>query len=142
MTRGRSARIVLLALGLSASGGCSTNFSLGGVEATSNRSGAAMIYADDRTTVEVVSTQVGGKNIYIPGTIVLTEGTGRVLSVYNTTDGPHGFKIAGLGIEEILPPGEEHRIELPPLSGGRVYDVQCHLHPPHRGGTLVVLPGR
>ncbi len=99
-------------------------------------------FADDRTTLQVVSTNVGGKNVYIPATLVVTAGKGQTLSLFNTTDMPHGFAIAGLGIQEILPPGAEHAVALPDLEGGNVYHVHCHLHPPHRTGTLVVLHGR
>jgi len=99
-------------------------------------------FADDRTTIQVVSTNVGGKNVYIPDTMVVTAGKGQTLSVFNTTDMPHGFAIAGLGIQEILPPGTEHPIALPELEGGNLYHVHCHLHPAHRTGTLMVLHGR
>ena len=96
-------------------------------------------FQDARTTVEVVSTLIGGKNVFLPGTIVLTEGEGRALSFFNTTDTPHGMTIPALGIREILPAGEEYLVKLPPLKGGNVYAVECHLHPPHRGAALVVL---
>ena len=96
-------------------------------------------FQDDRSSVEVISTRIGGKNIYLPGTIVLTEGEGRTLSFFNTTDTPHGMTIPALGIREVLPPGEEFLVKLPPLEGGHVYAVECHLHPPHRGAVLVVL---
>ncbi len=97
-------------------------------------------FADDREVIQVVSTNTQGKNVYIPSTIVATAGKGQVLSVYNTTEMPHGFAIDGLGIEEILPPGAEHRIVLPELTGNTVHHVRCHLHPAHRTGTLLVLP--
>ena len=59
-------------------------------------------FGDDRTTLEVISAKVGGKNIFIPGTWVVTEGEGLVLSFFNTTDTPHGMSIPALGIAEIL----------------------------------------
>ena len=96
-------------------------------------------FSDDRTTVEMVSTNIGGKNVYVPSTVVLIAGEGRALSVFNTTDVPHGFTIPALGIEVVLPSKEEFVVELPALEPG-VYDMQCHLHPPHRGATLLVLP--
>jgi heme/copper-type cytochrome/quinol oxidase subunit 2 len=95
--------------------------------------------ADDFDTVQVVSTNVQGKNVYIPSTIVLTSGKSYKLSLFNTTDVPHGFSIAGLGVENILPPQQEYVIELPPLEEGKLHRIHCHLHPAHRGGTLVVL---
>ena len=99
-------------------------------------------YDDDRTEVQVVSVNVGGKNFFVPSTIVLTAGTGRKLSLFNTTDIPHGFAIPALGVEVVVPPGVETPIELPALEGGHVYAVNCHVHPPHRTATLVVLPAR
>ncbi len=95
--------------------------------------------SDDRTTVEMISTKIGGKNVFIPSTVVLTAGEGRSLSFFNTTDIPHGFTIPALGVETVLPSKEEFVLELPALEPG-VYDLQCHLHPPHRGATLLVLP--
>jgi heme/copper-type cytochrome/quinol oxidase subunit 2 len=65
-----------------------------------------------------------------------------VLSIYNTTDIHHGFAIAGLGVEAIVPPGVEYEIALPKLEGGAVMRIHCHMHPAHRSATLVVLPGR
>jgi hypothetical protein len=99
-------------------------------------------FADERTQVQVISALVGGKNVFIPSTIVLTSGSGRSLSVFNTTDQPHGLAIPGLGIEVVLTPGQEYVVELPTLEGGRIHAINCHLHPPHRSATLVVVPSR
>jgi len=99
-------------------------------------------YTSDVSEVQVISAEVGGKNVYIPSTIVVTAGKPQTLSIFNTTDKPHGFAIKGLSIEAVLNPGEETRIELPNLKGGEIYTISCQLHPPHRHGTLVVVPGR
>jgi hypothetical protein len=99
-------------------------------------------FSDERTQVQVITTNIGGKNVFVPSTIVVTSGVGRSLSFFNTTDQPHGMAIPGLGIEVILKPGEEYVVELPTLEGGRIYAINCHLHPPHRSATLVVLPSR
>ena len=96
-------------------------------------------YSDDRELVEMVSTLMGGKNVFVPSTVVFTKGEGRTLSLFNTTDIPHGFQIPALGVEAVLPSREEFVIDLPALSPG-VYAIQCHLHPPHRSATLLVLP--
>ncbi|NNL67185.1 MAG: hypothetical protein HKP30_13140 [Myxococcales bacterium] len=104
---------------------------------------AAGGFADDRSVIQVVSSNVQGKNVYIPSTLVVTAGKGQSLSVFNTTDVPHGFEIPGIGVQEILPPKTEHPIALPAgLEGGNVYHIQCHLHPAHRTGTLLVLPAK
>jgi heme/copper-type cytochrome/quinol oxidase subunit 2 len=102
----------------------------------------AVGYLDERPLVQVVTTNVGGKNFFVPSTIVVTAGSGRKLSIFNTTDAPHGFAIPSLGIELVLPPGVETPVDLPPLEAGHIYAINCHLHPPHRGASLVVLPAR
>ena len=134
-------RLGLLLLLASSLGGVSC-FSLtmgdGAVSATEVSGGVA--FRDDRTIVEVVTTQVGGKNIFIPSTIVLPEGSGHALSFFNTTDTPHGLKIPALGVEVVLQPGVEQVVELPDLEPGLLLAVQCHLHPPHRSATLMVVP--
>jgi heme/copper-type cytochrome/quinol oxidase subunit 2 len=97
-------------------------------------------FATDSTNLQVVSAVVGGKNVFVPSTIVVTAGTPYTLSVYNGTDGPHGFAIAGAGVEVILQPKEEAEIPLPALEAGNLYRVHCHLHGAHRAATLVVVP--
>lgn len=99
-------------------------------------------FASDVSTIQVVTTQVGGKNVFIPSTIVVTGGTPHRLSIFNTTDTPHGFRIPALGIETVVMHQQETELELPALEGGNVYGINCHLHPAHRTATLVVLPPR
>jgi hypothetical protein len=99
-------------------------------------------FDSELTQVQMISARVGGKNIFIPSTVVVTSGSGRSLSIFNTVDQPHGFSIPSLGIEVVLPPGEEYVLELPTLEGGQIHAINCHLHPPHRGASLVVLPAR
>jgi len=99
-------------------------------------------FQSDVSEVQVITAVVGGKNVYIPSTIVVTAGRPQTLSVFNTTDKPHGFAIKGLSIEVVLYPGEETPIELPALKSSEIYTIGCQLHPPHRTATLVVVPGR
>jgi len=101
---------------------------------------AETAYVSDQSVVQVVSTNVQGKNVYIPSTIVVVAGKPHTLSFFNTTEVPHGFRVDGLDIETVLPAQEEHEFALPALEGGKVYHVHCQLHPAHRTGTLVVLP--
>lgn len=92
--------------------------------------------------IQVITALVGGKNVFIPSTIVVAPGVANTLSIFNTVDKPHGFRIPALGIEAVLPPQEEFTVELPPLEGGKLFEINCHLHPPHRTATLVVMPER
>lgn len=113
---------------------------LAGTSAPSGARGEG--FTDDRSAVQVVSAKVGTKNVFVPSTIVVTAGKGRTLSVFNDTDTPHGFKIAALGVEVVLLPGQETKIDLPPLEGGHLYEINCQLHAPHRHATLVVLDAK
>jgi plastocyanin len=97
-------------------------------------------FQSDVSTVQMVSALVGGKNVYIPSTVAVAAGKPHTLSIYNTTEQPHGFAIEGLDVEAILPANEEYTIPLPALEGGRIYRIHCQLHVPHRAATLVVLP--
>jgi hypothetical protein len=99
-------------------------------------------FSSDVDTIQIVSANVGGKNVFIPSTIVVTGGKPVTLSIFNTTDIPHGFAIPGIKVETVLPVNEEHAVKLPALEGGHVYQVNCQLHPAHRTATLVVLPGK
>ena len=92
----------------------------------------------DTDVVEVVSTNVQGKNVFIPSTIVVEAGEPQVLSIFNTTDTPHGFSIVAADIHEVLPVRQEHRVELPAMKPG-IYAVHCQLHPPHRSARLLVV---
>ena len=88
--------------------------------------------------IEMVSTNVQGKNVYIPGMIVMTAGKPHTITVFNTTDTPHGFTIEGTGVEAVLPPKVEHKVEVPSLRPG-IYRIDCQLHPPHRSAQLLVV---
>jgi hypothetical protein len=115
---------------------------IGGCSIHGHASQTVAGYQSDVSEVQVVSAVVGGKNIFIPSTIVVTAGRPQTLTIFNTTDKPHGFAIKGLSIETVLYAGEETRVELPALEGSEIYTIGCQLHPPHRTATLVVVPGR
>lgn len=92
----------------------------------------------DDPVIQVVSTVVGGKNVFIPSTLVVAAGKPHTLSIFNTTDKPHGFSIPSLKIMEVLPDQVEHAVKLPALEAG-IYPIHCHLHPAHRTATLLAV---
>ena len=102
----------------------------------------ALGFVDDREVVQVLNTKIGTRVTFVPATIVVTTGSDRKLSIYNDTDMPHGFRIPGLAIEAMLPAGEETVVALPPLTAPQIYEIECHLHVPHRHASLVVVPAR
>ena len=99
-------------------------------------------FTTDASTIQIVTTQIGGKNVFIPSTIVVTSGHPVKLSIFNTTDVPHGFAIPALNVATMLPAKAEQEIELPALEGHQILQIKCHLHEKHRTATLVVLPAR
>src|SRR4026207_2466603 len=70
-------------------------------------------FTSDTSTIPVVTTELGGKNEIIPATIVVTSGHPVKLSIFNTTDVPHGFAIPALNVAVVLPAKAEQEIELP-----------------------------
>ncbi len=109
-----------------------------GCRSQANPSGALAGYQSDVNEVQVISAVLGGKNVFLPSTIVVTAGRAPTLSVFNTTDKPHGFSIPKLKIMEVLPDQVEHEVKLPALEAG-IYPIHCHLHPAHRTATLLVV---
>jgi len=99
-------------------------------------------FTSDTSTIQVVTTELGGKNVFIPSTIVVTSGHPVKLSVFNTTDVPHGFAIPALNVAVVLQPKAEQEIELPALEDHQILQIKCHLHEKHRTATLVVLPAK
>jgi len=92
----------------------------------------------DPDVIHVVSSNVQGKNVFIPSTIVVEAKKGQTLSIFNTTDTPHGFEITKLGVQFVLDPQKETEVKLPAAEEG-IYTIHCQLHPPHRNARLVVL---
>ena len=99
-------------------------------------------FTGDTGTIQVVTTELGGKNVFIPSTIVVTSGHPVKLSIFNTTDVPHGFAIPALNVATVLPPKAEQELELPAMEGHQILQIKCHLHEKHRTATLVVLPAK
>jgi heme/copper-type cytochrome/quinol oxidase subunit 2 len=107
-----------------------------------DRHGGPHGFTSDTSTIQVVTTELGGKNVFIPSTIVVTSGHPVKLSIFNTTDVPHGFAIPALNIAQVVQPKTEQEIDLPAMEGHQILQIKCHLHEKHRTATLVVLPAR
>lgn len=86
-------------------------------------------------TSYVVEIQDGSK-VFTPETRTVTGNTGTI-SVENTLDAPHGFKISELGIEEVVEANKSLTIDLDRVEPGE-YTVDCQLHAAHKHGKLVV----
>ena len=128
----RGAVIAALVIGVVAASGCA------GPER--HRRAGRHGFTGDTGTVHIVSAEIGGKNVFIPSTIAVKSGAPVIISIYNTTEKPHGFSIPALGIAEVIPVGEEYAVELPALEGHQLLQINCHLHATHRTASLIVLP--
>ena len=86
----------------------------------------------------LISALVGeGGNIWLPSTIVVKKGEEIKLKLRNVAQAEHGFSIDGLGIKEVIKPGETKEVTVKPGSEG-VLRYYCQLHPGHVGGQLMV----
>ena len=102
------------------------------------------VYAEDG---KFVAVEAGGAKFWLGGgDIDLRSGTstpGPVsFKLINKMDADHGFAIDGMGVKQVVKPGEEItvtvlRSDLAP--GVSVFKFYCHLHPAHVGGTLVIM---
>jgi nitrous oxide reductase len=60
------------------------------------------------------------------------------LTLINKLEDPHGFKIAEVGIEEVVQPKAQTTVKFTASQPG-AHRYICHIHPPHIGGQMLVL---
>ena len=98
--------------------------------------GRRRLHVATSSTIQIVSANVGGKNVFIPSTIVvIVAGKPVTLSIFNTTDVPHGFAIPGLEHRRrCCRRRQEHEVKLPALEGEQDLRHQLPAAPgaPHR----------
>lgn len=101
-------------------------------------------YAEDG---KFVAVEAGGAKFWLGGgDIDLRSGISTAgpitFKLVNKMDADHGFAIDGMGVKQVVKPGEEAtvtvlRSDLAP--GVSVFKYYCHLHAAHVGGSLLVL---
>ncbi len=79
-----------------------------------------------------------GTNIWLPASLMVEQGDAVELTIVNKLKEPHGFVIAALGIEEVIPPQAQRTVTFTAAKAG-IYDYRCPLYPPHVGGQLLVI---
>lgn len=104
----------------------------------------APAYAEDG---KFVAVEAGGAKFWLGGgDIDLRSGISTAgpitFKLINKMDADHGFAIDGMGVKQVVKPGEEVtvtvlRSDLAP--GVSVFKYYCHLHAAHVGGSLLVL---
>lgn len=88
-----------------------------------------------------VNIEYEGTKVWVPSTFIVQKGDKVRITLINKvpSDPPeHGFAIPNFGIVETVKRGEPKTIEFVADKTG-IFPLQCHLHPAHIGGQLVVV---
>lgn len=76
--------------------------------------------------------------IWLPSSLIVHEGDTVELTLINTLDVPHGFRIDTFGIEAVINAKSKSTVKFT-AKGVGLHPYVCHLHPPHIGGQILVL---
>lgn len=88
-----------------------------------------------------VNIEYEGTKVWVPSTFIVQKGDKVRITLINKvpSDPPeHGFAIPNFGIAEVVKRGEPKTVEFVADKTG-IFPIQCHLHPAHLGGQLVVV---
>lgn len=94
--------------------------------------------AGETRTFTLVNVQIGQTKIWLPSSITVYEGDEVELTLDNTLNVPHGFKLAAYNIEVVVPPQQKRTVRFTANKSG-AYPFVCQLHAAHVGGQVVVL---
>ena len=97
--------------------------------------------SDEAMSVTFVNVEYEGSKIWLPGTLIVKQGTHVTLKLINNVPSDpnqHGFAIPAYHIAEVVNRGEPKTVEFTADQAG-VFPIICQLHPAHVGGELVVL---
>jgi nitrosocyanin len=88
------------------------------------------------TVVNIETPQ--GVKVWVPESIFANEGDTVTLRLINKLDQEHGYKIEAFGIEKVVAAESAETVSFKADKDG-IFPINCHLHPPHVAGQLVVL---
>jgi len=102
-----------------------------------------MLGAGDAAAAELkkftlINVVLDGTKIWLPSSLMVHQGDEVELTLINKLDDPHGFKIADVGIEEVVQPKAQTTVKFTASQPG-AHSYICHIHPPHIGGQILVL---
>ena len=89
-------------------------------------------------TFRIVSDLLNLSNRWYPSSLTAFTGDTLVFNVTNKGAIPHGFTVEGLGIQDVLNPGQSKEFTSANVAAG-LYRYYCQLHAGHIGGQLLVL---
>jgi plastocyanin len=102
-----------------------------------------MLGAGDAAAAEpkkftLMNVVLDGTKIWLPSSLMVHQGDEVELTLINKLEDPHGFKIAEVGIEEVVQPKAQTTVTFTASQPG-AHSYICHIHPPHIGGQILVL---
>jgi len=100
--------------------------------------GVEYVAAAESKKFTLVNVVLDGTKIWLPSSLMVYQGEEVELTLINKLDDPHGFKIADVGVEEVVQPKAQMTVKFTASQPG-AYSYICHLHPPHLGGQILVL---
>ena len=86
----------------------------------------------------LITVVLDGTKIWLPSSLMVHQGEEVELTLINKLEDPHGFKIAEVGIEEVVQPKAQTTVKFTASQPG-AHSYICHIHPPHIGGQILVL---
>ena len=94
--------------------------------------------AQDSKKFTMINVIFDGTKIWLPSSLIITEGDAVELTLINKLDEPHGFQIAAFGIEEVVQPKAQTTVRFTATKNGIIPFI-CQMHPPHIGGQILVV---
>jgi len=86
----------------------------------------------------LITVDLDGTKIWLPSSIMVQQGDDVELTLINKLEDPHGFAIQAFGLEQLVPPKSQVTVQFIAAQAG-AYPYSCQLHPPHLGGSILVL---
>ena len=100
--------------------------------------GAGDAAAAESKQFTLIIVDLDGTKIWFPSSLMVHQGDEVELTLINKLDERHGFKIADVGIEEVVQPKAQTTVKFTASQPG-AHSYICHIHPPHIGGQMLVL---
>ena len=91
--------------------------------------------------ITVVNIEYEGTKIWVPATIVVKKNENVRIKLINkvpSDPNQHGFAIAAFKVEAVVTRGEAEVVKFVADKTG-LFPINCHLHPAHIGGQLLVV---
>jgi len=96
------------------------------------------VQAQDSKKFTLINVIFDGTKIWLPSSLIITEGDAVELTLINKLDEPHGFQIKAFGIEEVVQPKAQTTVRFTATKNGIIPFI-CQMHPPHIGGQILVV---